>query len=107
MSSRLYAYWLVTAVPRLLREAQSSLRSHNGGATAPTLGGGPVSGGRPSYACHRVDSPPRRGWRKYTSSIVVVVRLAHTASYMLARSRRPFHAVSEQHSRRCGVKTAG
>ena len=107
MSARRFACWLATAVPRRQRAAQSPLWSYNGGATAATMGRGRSRESHPSYAYQRAEPPTRHVWRKYTSSIVFIVHLAHDASNMLAGSRRSYHAVSEQHSLRCGVTTAG
>ena len=100
---RLYARWLATAVPCRQRAAQSSLWSHNRGVTAATVGRGRSRGCRLSHAYQR-GPPSYLGWRKDTYSIVFRVHLAPNAS-MLACSRRPYHAVNEQHSRRCGVIT--
>ena len=81
--------------------------SHNGGAIAATVGRGRSMGSRPSYAYHGVESLSRLVWRKDTYCIVFIVRLTPYRVHMLAGSRRPYRAVSEQHSRRCEVTTAG
>ena len=86
---RLYACWLATAVPRRQRAAQSPLWSYNGGATAATMGRGRSRESHPSYAYQKAEPPTRPVWRKYTSSIVFIVHLAHDASICsLARDGR-------------------
>ena len=85
----LYACWLATAVPCRQRTAQSPLWSHNGAATAATVGRGRSRESRPSHAYHRVESPSRLVWREDTYSIVLTVRSAHIASIcLLARDGR-------------------
>ena len=77
------------SVPCRQREAQLPLWSHNRGATAATVGRGHSRGSHPSYAYQRAESPSRPVWRKDTSRIVFIVRLAHNASICyLARNDR-------------------
>ena len=100
---RLYACWFTTAVSCRQRASQSPLWSHNREVTAATVGRGRSRGSHSSYAYQRAEPPSRPVWRKY--------RLYCTPGpfsvHMLAGSRRSYHAVSEQHSLRCGVTTAG
>ena len=86
-----YARWLATAVPCRQRAAQSPLWSHNARATPATVGRSHSRRRRPSHL-HQ--------YRLYST-------LGPYNLDMLAGSRRPYLAVSEQHSRRCVVKMAG
>ena len=54
---RLYARWPTTAVPCRQRTAQSPLWSHNGGATAATVGSGRSRGSRSSNSYQRMEPP--------------------------------------------------
>ena len=54
-------------------ESQRRGNRHHGGRRS-------LKGSRPSYAYHRVESPYRLVWRKDTSRVVFIVRLALTAS---------------------------
>ena len=87
--------------------AKRTLWSHNGGMTAATVARGRSRGSRPSYAYQRGEPPSRLVWRKYISSIVFYRTFGPQCVHMFAGSWRPYQAVSEQHSRRCGVTTAG
>ena len=80
----------MTAAPCPQRAVKSPLWRHNGRATAAHRGRRSLKEESP-FACTSVSS----------------LQYAWPLTYhMLAGSRRPYHAASEQHSHRCGVTTA-